>query len=135
MNWFVLSIITLVLYGIWGLLVRLSTLTLDWKQYTIISFIGVAIVQLAIYIFYRPEINLNMAGFNYALLAGFIVALSVIPFYLAIESGKSSLPIMFTALYPILTILLAYFLLHEQVSIFQWIGIILGLMAIILMSM
>lgn len=135
MNWLVWSLITLVMWGIWGIFVKLSSISLDWKQYMIISAIALVIIYSAIYLYYRPKITWETNGFYYALVAGVVVAFGTASFYLALESGKPSLVITITALYPIVTIILAYFFLHEQVTLVQIAGIVLALIAIVLMSM
>ncbi|MEM5829643.1 MAG: EamA family transporter [Candidatus Aenigmatarchaeota archaeon] len=134
MNWIVLSLLALVLYGVWGFFIKLSTLHLNWKQCIIISSLGILTINILIYSFYRPEINWRLRGSKYALVAGIIVAISSIFFFLAIESGKASIVIALTGLYPIVTLVLAYLFLHEQLSLVQTIGIILALIAIVLMS-
>ena len=54
---------------------------------------------------------------------------------MSLESGaKASIAVPLTALYPLLTVLMAVVLLGERVSPMQWLGIILAVAAAILMS-
>jgi transporter family protein len=52
----------------------------------------------------------------------------------AIAKGPVGIISVFTALYPILTVLLAYSILHEPISVKQAIGICFALVAIFLLS-
>jgi len=134
MNWFVWSLITLFLWGIWGIFLKMSTTQLDWKQFAILETIGVLIPISAIYLVYRPEINWQKTVSQYALIAGLVVGIAGITYYLANASGKLSLVVPITALYPVVTIVFAYFFLHEQITLIQMVGIVLALVAIILMA-
>jgi transporter family protein len=59
---------------------------------------------------------------------------AIIPFYLALGTGKAAIIVPLTALYPVVTLMLSLLILQEKVTLLQAVGIILALVAIILMS-
>jgi transporter family protein len=50
------------------------------------------------------------------------------------SGGKASIVAPFTALYPIVVVLLAPFVLHESITFLQTIGILCSLIAVVLLS-
>jgi transporter family protein len=50
------------------------------------------------------------------------------------SGGKASIVAPFTALYPIVVVFLAPFILHESISALQAVGIVCALIAVVLLS-
>lgn len=71
----------------------------------------------------------------YAVLAGVLGGISYIFFMKALETGKASVVLPLTTLYPAVTVVLAMIILKEGITITQAIGIVLALIAIILFSL
>lgn len=135
MNWLVWSLITLVLWGLLGIVTKITAAFLDWKEYFVTSFLGGLAITSIVYLYFRPEITLQKTGFQYALLAGVMGASAVVSFYLALRQGSAAIVIPLTALYPLITILLSLLVLHERITLIQGIGIVLALISIFLMSL
>jgi transporter family protein len=132
--WFWFGLITLVSWGIVGLLQKLSTnhLSAEW-----------ALVWLAVgFFFLEPWLYPGRILFTYsahslawALLSGFFNALGAWALLGALKSGgKASIVAPFTALYPIVVVFLAPFILHESISALQGVGIVCALIAVVLLS-
>jgi transporter family protein len=132
----VLSLLTLVLWGLWGVLIKLATATLSWKEYLIFSTLPWILGILAMALFFRAEISLDLQriGVFWSLLSGTASLLAMIPFFFVLETGKASIVIPLIALYPIVTILIEILILKETLTITQGVGILLALLAIVLMS-
>ena len=132
--WFWFAMVTLVAWGIVGLLQKLSTnyLSAEW-----------ALVWLAVgFFFLEPWLYPGKTLFTYstkalawALLSGFFNALGAWALLAALKSGgKASIVAPFTALYPIVVVFLAPFILHESISALQAVGIVCALIAVVLLS-
>jgi len=134
MNWLILSIITIISWGIMGLIVKLATKHTNWTQIYIITNTIIFAAALIIYITQKPTITIGSTGFNYALAAGIISTIGTIAFYLAIQGGKAIIVIPLTSLYPVITVVLSYLILHEEITLTKGLGIILALIALILVS-
>lgn len=133
-NWLILSIIALVLWGIWGFFAKLASNYLNWKQVYVIVGFTAFLVYLSFYFWFRPEIKIGQQGFIYALLTGIFGPLGGIAFYSAISQGKISLILPLTALYPIITIILAFLILQERITLLQGLGIIFAITSLVLLS-
>ena len=135
MNWLVSSLVAMICWGIWGLLMKLASKYFSWYQIFIVTSIVTVIASVTIFVFFRPIVNIHSLGFAYALLAGVLGSIALVAFNYAIEVGKSIIVVPLTALYPVVTISLSYFVLHEEISLIKAVGIVLGLVAILLVSM
>jgi len=134
MNWLVSGLIAMVCWGIWGLLMKLASKHFSWNQIFIVTSIVTVIVSLTVFLFFRPDINVHSPGFSLSLLAGLVGSVALVAFNYALEGGKSIIVVPLSALYPVVTIILSYLVLHEEISLLQAVGIILGLASILLVS-
>lgn len=55
--------------------------------------------------------------------------------YFSLEKNKASLVVSFTALYPLITVILSSIFLKEKLSLQNWTGIIFAIIAGILLSL
>jgi len=134
-NWLVLSIITIITWGFVGFFLKLASNHSHWTEIYIVSNVAILVVSLLIYISQRPSISVGSPGFNYAMIAGIMMALSAISFYVAIQIGKTIIVIPLTSLYPVVTIVLSYLILHEQISLTKGLGITLAVVALVLVAL
>jgi transporter family protein len=132
--WFWFALVTLLAWGIVGMLQKLSTnyLSAEW-----------ALVWLAVGFFilepwlYPGRIIFTYSGRSlaWALLSGMFNALGAWALLAALKSGgKASIVAPFTALYPIVVVFVAPFLLHESITPLQGVGILCALAAAVLLS-
>jgi transporter family protein len=134
MNWFPAAILSLLSFGLWGLFTKLAVVHVDSKTALIYQTIGVAVVGLVILTTVNFKPATDAKGIGYALLTGLAYGVGCLFYLIAASKGKIITVVTLTALYPLITILLAYLLLKEAVSIKQWLGIVLAFGAIVLMS-
>ncbi|HVY53153.1 MAG TPA: EamA family transporter, partial [Gammaproteobacteria bacterium] len=73
-------------------------------------------------------------GISYSILTGITYGIGCLFYFIAASRGKIINVVTLTALYPLVTILLAFLLLKESIALKQAVGIFLALIAIILMS-
>ena len=132
--WFWFALVTLLAWGIVGLLQKLSTnhLSAEW-----------ALVWLAVGFFIlEPWLYPGKTLFTYsarsqawAFLSGIFNALGAWALLAALKTGgKASVVAPFTALYPIVVVFLAPFILHESITALQGVGIVCALIAVVLLS-
>ena len=107
---------------------------LQWTQVYFLSSLSSFTIALAVFLASKTSIDFNNNLSLIALLAGLFGGLGYIFFIKALEKGEASIVIPLTALYPAVTVILAFLILGEKISIYQVIGVILALIAIILIS-
>lgn len=132
--WLFSSIIALVLWGLWGFLPKLTVQYIDSYSATIFEVLGGTIVGMVLFVMmgFRPETH--SLGILFGVLAGFAGLTGALFFMRALQDGKASVVVSLTALYPLVTIILAFFILNEPLSLRELIGIGLALLAVVFLA-
>ncbi len=134
MNWMFASFFSLLSFGMWGFFSKLSVLHIDSKSAMIYQSIGVAVIGVVALTMMNFKPAMGVKGVGYATLTGLAYGIGCLFFLIAASKGKIITVVTLTALYPLVTIMLAYYLLQEAVSLRQCLGIGLAFIAILLMS-
>lgn len=133
-NWLVTSLIAFMLFGLWGFFPKLAVGTISPASaivYEVAGTIVVALVAMKVTGF-RPDFHPK--GILFAVLTGITGMLGTLFFFYAVKTGKASVVVCLTALYPAISIILAKIFLHETLSPRQMLAMALALMSIILFS-
>ncbi|MHB1948972.1 MAG: EamA family transporter [Gammaproteobacteria bacterium] len=133
-NWLPAALLALLSFGAWGLFTKLTVLHIDAKSALIYQALGVAIVGIIMFSSINFKPVTNHKGLIYALLTGAAYAIGCWFYFIAASKGKIITVVTLTALYPLVTILLAFLVLREVVNLKQACGIALAFVAILLMS-
>lgn len=131
--WFYFSIITLVLWGMWGFLAKVSSNHIGPRAVYLWGSVGALVVTIISIFVLDFHFEIHPKGMLYALIAGLAGGGGVIFFYYALRYGKASVVVAITALYPLVTLGLSSFFLKEGFSLKQIIGMLLAIVAILLM--
>jgi transporter family protein len=131
-----LSIIVIISWGIWGVLVKVATQrigmqTIGWV--TIVS--GIILILYLILSKKLVELNLDKIGITCSILSGIFASIGVITFYTLLKDYKASLVIPLTSLYPGVVVILSILILGEKITLIQILGIICALIACYLLSL
>lgn len=134
-KWLVFAITTLILWGFWGVALKLASKKLDWRALYVFSNIAILVVILIFILTKSVSLPINRASLGLALAAGVCGTLGYITLILSMKAGgRASIVIPLTSLYPALTVILSKILLQESLNKYQVVGIILALVAIVLLS-
>jgi len=134
-HWLMLSLVAMVLWGIVGLLQKVTTNRISADAVLIWDRLGYVVI-LPLLVIHTHLTNLGPKDMIIGTLDGITNSLGALFLYMSLESGaKASIAVPLTALYPLLTVLLAVALLGERVSPLHWVGIILAVVAAVLMSL
>jgi len=117
-----------------GFFLKLASKYSSWTEIYIVSNVALFVVSLLLFISQKPSISVGSHGFNYAMIGGIMMSLAAITFYIAIQVGKAIIVIPLTSLYPVVTIVLSYLILHEEISLTKGFGIILAVLALVLVA-
>jgi len=135
-DWLFFSLLSIIFWGISGLFMKLGTNYIDPKLGFFYQMLGAFSVSVFIALFLISNIfNLtNKLGFLFPFLAGLTGGIGTFFLLKAYEKGNLSIVTVLTALYPIVTILLAFLILKEKITLLQAIALVLSLVAIVLLS-
>jgi transporter family protein len=135
-GWIWFAGIALVFWGITGVTQKLATnkisseLSFIWFAYAMIAISAVLAVLVPMHWHVRPLI------FWAAVAGGTLNGLGALTSFTALESGgKASVVISLISLYPLVTVAFAFVVLHERLTLSQWAGVGLAIVAAILLSL
>ena len=133
-NWLTAAIIAFVLYGLWGFFPKLAVNYISPGSaiiYEVAGTMAVGLLGLMI-VGFRPDVHPK--GILFAVLTGFTGMLGTLFFFYAVKNGKVSVVVSLTALYPLITIILAAIFLREPLSLRQLLAMVLAMVAILLFA-
>lgn len=135
-RWLIATLLALLSWGIWAVLGKVIGDALSGAQTQALSTIGMLPVILLLMFSKRIHSpGPRKRGSIYALAAGVCGCAGNVIYYEILKSGeKASTVVPLTALYPLITILLAVILLKEKLNRIQFIGVLLALIAIYLFN-
>ena len=133
-NWLAPALFAFVLWGFWAFLPKIATQYIDPKSIIFFEVFGAIFVGLIALVSLDFKLQTDPRGVALAILVGALGLGGSFAYIYAIAKGPVGIISIFTALYPILTIMLAYFVLQEPISVKQGVGICFAMVAIFLLS-
>lgn len=137
-RWLAFSLLTVMVWGIWGAVSKVSSDAIDADTNQVFFTFGLLpLILLA----WRPSRSGSKPqgrkiGIAWAFITGILGGAGNIAFFHSLRvGGKASIVAPVTALFPLVTVILAVTLLGERVGTTQKIGLVLALVAIYLLSM
>jgi bacterial/archaeal transporter family protein len=138
--WLFWSLATIALWGSWGLVSKIASAGMDAYVNQLLYTAGLApLLVFVAWQVHRHEAGRNdqhrNAGVWWAFFTGILGGVGNIFFFQAlVMGGKASVVAPVTALFPMVTVLLAVIFLRERLGRTQWIGLALAFVAIYLLS-
>ena len=133
-NWFPAALISLFCFGLWGFFTKVAINYIDPKSALIYQTMGIAVIGVITLslVSFKPAGDIR--GVSFGLLSGLATGIGFLFYLIAADKGKVTTIVTMTALYPLITIFLAYIILSEGINLKQGAGILLALVAIYLLS-
>lgn len=131
-NWRVLIFCYLIITGGWGVLVKLASARLN--PFTL-AFVAGTTAWFTVLIFSFTKLNWQSGtGMWIAALSGILGGISIIIFYAVLKLTAANVVIPLSTLYIFVTVVLSYFFLGETMTLKHLLGIILGFIAVFLLT-
>src|ERR1700723_2093574 len=137
-RWLLFSLITILVWGAWGVVSKVASEGVDANTNQIFFTFG--LLPLIALVWRSPRNAGGGAGrrvgIGWAFLTGILGGTGNIAFFRAlVVGGQASVVVPVTALFPLVTVILALALLRERLGLLQKIGLALALVAIYFISM
>lgn len=130
-SWLFHALLTVLLFGGWGFLSRKLGDALTAEQALVISTLGLLPVLAWLGARGSYVSTRRGRGIMIAVAAGLLTGFGNLSLYQLLRSGeKAATLVPLTALYPLVTVLLAVLLLRERLNLWQWAGIVFATAAI-----
>ena len=133
-TWIIPICITFVLWGIQGFVAKLTTQYINPMSALLYNIVGAFIVGIVILYLLNFSPQIHAKGIALAVFMGALGILGILGMLYAMRQGKVSVVTVVSALYPLVSILLAYFILKEPVTLKEGVGIAFALVALVLFS-
>jgi bacterial/archaeal transporter family protein len=133
-DWILPTLGAMLCWGIWGFVPKLTTRYLSPQSaviYEVVGAIGLAVMVL-ISLKFQPDFH--PTGIFLAIITGMLGFLGAFCFLNAVTTGPVTLVATLSALYPVISVLLAVTFLHESITLRQGFGIALALAAVVLVA-
>jgi len=133
-RWLLNSIACLLCWGIWSFMPKLAVQHVPPKSAFFFQGLGGVLVAIAIFSTMQERVVFNAKGLGFALVGGLAGYAGMLFFLYAVQSGKVCVVAPLTALYPVIAIVLGITFLGESLTGLQWVGVVLALTGIVLIS-
>jgi transporter family protein len=133
-SWIYPALMTLLMWGAWGLLQKLATNQMPARTVYFFSALGTVAVVFMMLPASRFPLPMTFEGAFFAVLAGMCSSIGSLLFLQAMSKGEATIVVTFTALYPVVTFILALVLLQETITLKQGIGIVLAMLSMVLLK-
>jgi bacterial/archaeal transporter family protein len=132
--WVWYALLGILLWGLWGFLSKIGSVSADPMQMQILFTLGMLPVALAMLVRMRSKLDRDNRGVTYGVLCGVATGLGTLGYYAALREQTASVVTPVTGLFPVLTVMLAFIVLHERLNRVQLGGILLALASIVILS-
>jgi transporter family protein len=133
-GWLLNSLMAFACFGLWGFFPKVAVRYINPKSALIYEVMGGVLVAVVTWFTMRKGIEHDLRGVTPALVTGVVGYLGMFFFLHAVELGKVSVVASLTAVYPVVTILLAAIILKEQITYVQYFGILMAMAGVVLLS-
>jgi transporter family protein len=135
-RWLAFSLLTIVCWGAWGAVSKLASDGVDADTNQVLFTLGLLPLMLLVLRSSRTAAAQGRrAGIGWAFLTGILGGTGNVAFFRAlVGGGNASIVVPATALFPLVTVLLAVVFLRERLGNAQKLGLVLAMIAIYLLS-
>lgn len=135
-RWFWYSIFCVFCWGGWALLSKLGSREIPPETMQFLFTIGALPVGIALFIARRGKLEKNSRGIGYGVLNGVLSGVGGLTLFAAYHTnGNTTLITAATALYPMITVVLAVTILRERFRPIQALGLVFAAIAIVIFSL
>ena len=132
--WMAYSLLTLLLFGISCITQKFTTRYISDELSTIFFTVGFVLLAIVIWLVGSPPWNLSGRDWLVGIAVGLLMAIGTLALFAAMRRGKASIVTPLTALYPLVTVILAVAFLNEHLSLAKIAGIVTALIAAMALS-
>ena len=130
LNWLLPSLAAMMAWGVWGFIPKLALQSLPSHDAMFYAAVGDLIAVLCIFAYLGGKLQKDGRGVKITCIASLLTVMSMFSFFYALSLGSVAVVTTLTAMYPIITVILARVILKEKINIKQICAIMLALVSI-----
>ena len=127
--WMLYSLLALFLFGVACITMKFATRHISDELSTIFYTVGYIILAIVIIAAGSVEWNVSLKNWGLGILVGLLMNGATLTLFVAYRWGKASIVTPLTALYPLVTVVLAWLILKERFDMVKAVAICLALLA------
>jgi drug/metabolite transporter (DMT)-like permease len=128
-TWMAYALLTLILFGLSCITQKFTTRYISDELSTIFFTIGFVPLAIVIWVAGSPPWNLSAKDWALGIVVGLLMATGTLALFAALRRGKASIVTPLTALYPLVTVILAVAFLNEHFDSMKIAAIAIALIA------
>lgn len=133
-GWLAPTLVFTCALGVIGVTSRLALETLSWRDLVVWAALGYTTAAVVVFLHGRTRgVELVRAN-GWAAVAGILAVLSLAALYLALGNGEASIVIPVSSAFPIVTLLLAWLLLGERLTVRRSLGTLVVVMGVVVIT-
>lgn len=132
--WMAYGLLTLLLFGMSCITQKFTTRYISDELSTIFFTVGFVPLALVIWLVGSPPWNLSTKDWAVGIAVGLLMAIGTLALFAALRRGKASIVTPLTALYPLITVILAVLFLNEHLDLTKIAAIAIALIAAMALS-
>jgi len=130
----VYAVLAMVSWGLWAALMKIATASLTAQMTVLITYvIGAVLAGLYIISTGGPE-TVAWSGAGVAVIGGIFYASGGLFYYISLQHGRTIIATPIAAMYFLVTAVLAFVFLNESIGVREAFGLVLGSVALVLLS-
>ncbi len=133
-SWLPPALAALLVWGLWGFLPKITVRYLDPRSAMMFQIIGAVLMGLIVLFLGRFSVRVHPVGIGIAVATGMVGSAGALFFLYAVQKGPVALVATVSALYPVISVILALFFLHETLTLRQCLGIAFAVIGMILIA-
>lgn len=135
-RWFWYSILCVICWGLWALLSKLGSREIPPETMQFLFTVGTLPVGVALLVARHCKLEKSAKGISYAVVNGILAGVGGLTLFAAYHTNSNtSLITVATALYPMITVVLAVLILRERLTATQALGLAFAGAAIVLFAL
>jgi transporter family protein len=135
-KWLIWAILSLIFWGLWAIPSKLAMKQIGESDYILIDGITMVLTWVPLWLIIdKGRMNREPRKLAYSGTAGILASVGTVSLFLGISNGGVALVTPLTSIYPILTVLLARFVLKEKLGWMQYVAIGAGVVGILLLAL
>jgi transporter family protein len=133
-EWILPTLGALLFWGFWGFIPKITTEYISPQSAIIYEVLGAILIGAIALFLLKFRLEVHPQGIALAITTGMLGFLGAFCFLTAVSKGPVTLVATVSALYPIVSIILANLVLHETITLKQGVGIALALLSTLLVA-
>lgn len=133
-DWILPTLGAMILWGLWGFIPKITTGYIAPTSAIVYEVLGGLLLGAIVLFMLNFQLDTHPKGIALAITTGMLGFLGAFCFLTAVSKGPVTLVATISALYPVVSITLANFFLHETITLKQGVGIALAILSMILVA-